>query len=67
MSKQTVEQLEDFITAVYEARSSSTYAGDYTITLTAEGRSLQLPLESIGTTLVSEDELLVHMNLLNIK
>lgn len=65
MKKETIDVVNKFINELFEARSNEQYSGDYTITLSAEGHELVLAMNDINVDCIDEDELLIHLNVIN--
>lgn len=63
--KETIDKALEFINNIYDTRSDEQYKGDYTITIAAEGRSMTFVLNGIDADCISDDELLIHMNVAN--
>lgn len=65
MKKQTIDMIQQFIADVFEARQDPQYRGDYSVTITAEGKSLCLAMNGMDADLISDDEVLIHFNVIN--
>ena len=63
--KETIDKVKDFINHIYDTRSDEQYNGDYSITITAEGQSMTFALNGIDADCIADDELLIHLNVIN--
>lgn len=63
----TYEILKQLVDNMYDKRDDPQYDGDYTATLTSEGLSASLAVNSIEFELIDEDEILIHLNVINVK
>lgn len=63
--KETIDKALEFINHIYDTRSDAQYSGDYSITITAEGKSMTFVLNGIDADCISDEEMLIHMNVVN--
>lgn len=62
----TYEKLQQFDEHIYNKHLDPAYDGDYSITLTAEGRSISLAMNSFAIDLIEDDQILIHLNVIDI-
>lgn len=59
------KKLQEAIDRMWDAREDAQYDGDYSVTLIIEGEQFTMALEDIQLDLIADEELLIHLNVIN--